>query len=108
MKREWFLHDLNGMRCFGTLAFAFLAIAAGPVPAWAFGPPDSGPTQHQIELRHADSQPRAMNYVDEAARTLGIREGQWEALPRSSNMPSLMGSIKSGRPMLILQWRPGK
>jgi hypothetical protein len=101
------------MRCFGTLAFAFLAVAAGPVPAWAFGALDSslsGPTQHQIELRYADSQPQpyAMNYVDEAARTLGIREGQWEALPRSSNMPSLMGSIKSGRPMLILQWRPGK
>jgi hypothetical protein len=99
------------MRCFGTLAFAFLAVAAGPVPAWAFGALDSNSSgQHQIELRYADSQPQpyAMNYVDEAARTLGIREGQWEALPRSSNMPSLMGSIKSGRPMLILQWRPGK
>ena len=98
------------MRCFGTLAFAFLAVAAGPVPAWAFGAPDSGPTQHQIELRYADSQPPryAMTYADEAAQTLGIREGQWEALPRSGNMPSLMGSIKSGRPMLILQWRPGK
>jgi hypothetical protein len=103
---------LNSMRCFGTLAFAFLAVAAGPAPAWAFGVLDSNrPTQHQSELRYADSRPQryAMNYADEAAQRLGIREGQWEAFePRSSNMPSLKGSMKSGRPMLILQWRPGK
>ncbi len=114
MKREWILHVLNCMRCFGTLAFAFLAVAAGLAPAWAFGALDSnaaGPTQHQIDLRDADSkvQPYAMNYADEAAQTLGTREGQWEAFePRSSNMPSLKGSMMSGRPMLILQWRPGK
>jgi hypothetical protein len=104
------------MRCFGTfLAFAFLATAAGQAPAWAFGTLGgnlAAPlTQHQIELRYADSQPPryAMNYVDEAAQTLGIHQGQWEAFtPRSSNMPSLTGSMQSGRPMLILQWGPGK
>jgi len=112
MKREWLLHVLNSMRCFGTLALAFLAVAAGPVPVWAFGALDSSlarPTRHQIELRYADGPPYAMNYVDEAAQTLGIQGGQWKAFePRSSDMPSLMGSMKSGRPMLILQWRSGK
>jgi hypothetical protein len=104
------LQVLNGMRCFGTLAFAFLAVAAGPAPAWAFGALGSNwPAPHQIELSYAAPPRYAMNYVDEAAQTLGIHEGQWEAFaPRSSNMPSLMGSMKSGRPMLILQWRPGK
>ena len=98
------------MRCFGTLALAFLALAARPAPVWAFGAPGSSwPTQHQIELGYAAPPRYAMNYVDEAAQTLGIHEGQWEAFaPRSSNMPSLTGSMKSGRPMLILLWRPGK
>ena len=98
------------MRCFGTLAFAILAGAAGPAPAWAFGALGSSwPTQQQIELGYAAPPRYAMNYVDEAAQTLGIHEGQWEAFaPRSSNLPSLTGSMKSGRPMLVLQWRPGK
>ena len=126
MKREWLLHVLNDMRSFGTLAFACVALAAGPAlghtlaagfesaPAWAFPTPDgnaSWPTEHQKALRYAEtqSQPYAMNYADEAAQTLGVREGKWEAFtPHSSDMPSIKGSMDSGRPMLILQWRPGQ
>jgi len=116
MKREWFLHVLNSMRCFGTLAFAFLAVAAGPAPAWAFSVSDSSappPTQHQLDLRYADSrsQPYAMNYTDEAAQKLGIRDGKWEAFNSRSRdpwMPSLKGGINDGRPMIGLQWRPGQ
>jgi len=98
------------MRVFGIFAFALLA--AGP--AWAFSTPGGNaawPTEHQKALRFAEtqSQPYAMNYADEAAQTLGVREGKWEAFtPRSSDMPSVKGSMDSGRPMLILQWRPGQ
>ena len=115
MKRERLLHVLNDMRCFGTFAFAFVALAAGfeSAPAWAFRLPgnEALPTEHQKQLRFAETltQPYAMNYADEAAQTLGVREGKWEAFtPRSSDMPSVKGSMDSGRPMLILQWRPGQ
>ena len=114
MKRERLLHVLNDMRCFGTFAFALVALAAGSASAATFRTPDGStawPTEHQKALRYAEtqSQPYAMNYADQAAQTLGIREGKWEAFtPRSSDMPSVKGSMDSGRPMLILQWRPGQ
>jgi len=108
------LHVLNSMRCFGTLAFAFLAAAAGPAPAWAFSVPDSSappPTQHQLDLADSRAQPYAMNYTDEAAQKLGIRDGKWEAFNSRSGdpwIPSLKGGITDGRPMIGLQWRPGQ
>lgn len=112
MKRERLLHVLNDMRCFGTLAFAFVALAAGSGSALAFRIPDSSaawPTEHQKALRYAEPRPYAMSYTDQAAQKLGVRDGQWEAFaPRSSDMPSVRGSMDSGRPMLILQWRPGQ
>ena len=98
---------LNDMRAFGT--FAFVLLAAGP--AWAFSTPGGNaawPTEHQRQLRFADTQtqPYAMNYMDEAARKLGVREGRWEAFePRSRDMPSIKGGLDGGRPMLMLQWR---
>jgi hypothetical protein len=119
MKREQLLHVLNDMRrsgttCFAFVAFAFVALAAGSVPALGFRTPDSTapwPTEHQRQLRVADSQaqPYAMNYTDEAAQALGVKDGRWEAFePRSGDMPSLKGGLDGGRPMLILQWRPGQ
>jgi len=114
MKRERLLHVLNDMRCFGTFAFALAALAAGSGSAWAFRTPDANaawPTEHQKALRYAEtrSRPYAMSYTDQAAQKLGMRDGQWEAFaPRSSDMPSVRGSMDSGRPMLILQWRPGQ
>ncbi|MEO8300359.1 MAG: hypothetical protein ABI608_01125 [Rhizomicrobium sp.] len=108
------MHVLNDMRCFGTLTLAFVALTAGPGAAWAFRIPEGNaawPTEHQRLLRVAETQtqPYAMSYTDEAARTLGVREGQWEAFsPRSGDMPSLKGGLSGGRPMLILQWRPGQ
>ena len=113
MKREWLLHVLNYMRLFGTLAFAFVAFAAGAAAASPYHLPGNAawPTEHQKALRYAETQsrPYAMNYADEAAQRLGVKEGKWEAFtPRSGNMPSVKGSLDSGRPMLILQWRPGQ
>jgi hypothetical protein len=51
-----------------------------------------------------------MNYADEAAQSLGVRGGRWEAFdtgPTSSNpfMPSLRGGVDSGGAMIRLQWR---
>ncbi|HJS45803.1 MAG TPA: hypothetical protein VJ753_05320 [Rhizomicrobium sp.] len=101
------------MRLFGTLAFAFVAFAAGAASASPYRIPGNAawPTEHQKALRYAEtqSQPYTMNYADEAAQTLGVRDGKWEAFtPRSSDMPSVKGSLDSGRPMLILQWRSGQ
>lgn len=105
------MHVLNDMRCFGT--FAFVLLAAGSASAATFTPDGSAPwpTEHQKALRYAEAQPQpyAMNYADQAAQTLGVREGKWEAFtPRSGDMPSVKGSMDSGRPMLILQWRAGQ
>jgi hypothetical protein len=101
------------MRNLRTFAFAFLAVTAAAAPAWAFRVPDAGatlPTEHQIQLRDADSRasPYAMNYADEAAQKLGVRDGQWEAFNnRSSDPVMLRGGLNSGRPMLTMEWRPG-
>lgn len=104
------------MRSVQTLAFAFLAVTAGAVPAWAFRAPETNiawPTEHQLEQRYADrpSQPYAMNYADEAAQKLGVQDGKWEAFSTHSSdplMPSLKGSLDSGGAMISLQWRPGQ
>jgi hypothetical protein len=101
------------MRCFGTLAVAIAALAAGSAPAGAFRFPDPNPvplTEHQRELRYADSraQPYALNYSDEAARSLGVENGKWEAFSTQSHdplMPRFRGGIDQGRAMIGLQWR---
>ena len=50
-----------------------------------------------------------MNYTDQAAQTLGIQDGKWEAFsPVQPHMPSVNGGLDGGRPMLRLQWRPGQ
>ena len=108
------MHVLNDMRRFGTFAFAFAALAASAASASPYRVPNGSPawpTEHQKALRYAETkpQPYAMNYADEAAQTLGVKDGKWEAFtPRSSDLPSVKGSLDGGRPMLILQWRPGQ
>ena len=67
-------------------------------------------TEHQMQLRYADTkpQPYAMNYTDEAAQTLGVKDGKWEAFSTQSPdplMPRFKGGIDSGRAMIGLQWR---
>jgi hypothetical protein len=69
------------------------------------------PTEHQIALATDQEQPLyPMKYADEAAQSLGVRGGRWEAFdtgPTSSNpfMPSLRGGVDSGGAMIRLQWR---
>ncbi|HJT43587.1 MAG TPA: hypothetical protein VJ750_08805 [Rhizomicrobium sp.] len=103
------------MRVLRIFALASFAVLAGTVPAWAFRMPDANapyPTEHQRALRLAESQPQpfAMNYTDQAARTLGVKDGKWEAFETHSGdplMPNLKGGIDGSGAMLRLQWRPG-
>jgi len=112
MNQEQLLHVLNDMRRFGTLALAFVALAAGSGSVRAFRLPDPNAvplTEHQMQLRSADArrQPYAMNYSDEAARTMGVQNGKWEAFSTQSRnplMPSFRGGIAGGRAMIGLQW----
>jgi hypothetical protein len=104
------------MRIISILSFGLLALLAASLPAMAFLGPETNtawPTQHQREARYGDNltQPYAMNYSDEAAQRLGIRNGNWEAFDAQSSdslMPSLRGGIEKGRPAISLQWRPGQ
>jgi hypothetical protein len=113
MNPEELLHVLNDMRGFWSLALVFAALAAGSGPGWAFRlqDPNTPPlTEHQRELRVADSQtqPYAMNLTDDAARSLGVQDGKWEAFSTQSRdpmMPSFRGGIDQGRAMIGLQWR---
>ena len=96
------------------MTFILLATPLATAPAWAFATPQTNavlPTQHQQDQRSSDDQatPYAMNYTDEAAQRLGVKDGKWEAFnSRSSDPISLRGGMDSGRPMISLQWRPGQ
>jgi hypothetical protein len=115
MNPERLLHVLKDMRRFGTLVFAFVALAAGPGSARGFLGPDTNAaplTQHQMDLRYGGQQPQpySLNYSDEAARNLGIENGKWEAFSTHSSdplMPRFKGGIENGKAMVGLQWRFG-
>ena len=56
--------------------------------------------------------PYAMNYVEEAARTLGVKDGHMDVFstpsPSSSYMPSISGGLGGDGAMLRLRWHPGE
>jgi hypothetical protein len=91
-------------------SFLAAALVLGALPAHAFAKPDfnaPSPIPHVREAGMAQSQPRVMNYTDQMAHSLGVRDGGWEAFKSTDPMmPSLKGGIDSGAPMLKLQWRP--
>ncbi len=102
------------MRCFVLLAAAIPAMIAGSASVWAFPGPEINkhwPTEHQQELRTLASPPApyAMRYTDEAAQTLGMKDGKWEAFtPVNPLMPRVNGGLDGGRPMVRLQWQQGQ
>jgi hypothetical protein len=72
-------------------------------------------TEHEKVLKYQDQQPTqpyTMNFSDEAAQTLGVHNGRWEAFDtgpsRNGLTPSLSGGIDRGHAMVQLQWRPGR
>ena len=56
--------------------------------------------------------PYAMNYADEAARNLGIKDGRMDVFsthPDSSSfLPSVSGGVGADGAMLRLKWHPGE
>ncbi len=48
-----------------------------------------------------------MNYTDQMAQSLGVRDGKWEAFTSKPPLtPSLNASMGSSGSMLKLQWQP--
>jgi hypothetical protein len=95
-------------------AAALLAFAGAPVLAAArIDQQPTYPVQHQQDVRIAEqaTQPYAMNYADEAAQRLGVKDGKWEAFDTGSSsslLPSLKGGVDAGGAMVKLQWHPGE
>ena len=89
------------------LTMAALLVAG---PAFAFRVPDPNapwPTPHQRDVGYADQerQPYAMNYSDEAARSLGLTDGRWEAFnSQSAGGATLKGGLDTHGAVLRLQW----
>jgi len=89
------------------LLLAVSLLATGP--AYAFGGLDlpQPVPDHVREARYAEAKsPYAMSYSDEAAQTLGMKDGRWEAFKSDTpGMPNFNAGVDGGRPMLRLQWR---
>lgn len=107
------------MQTLRTLVFAAALIApalagAGSAQAGTVPDPNMGPaTDHQLSVRYAQNQaqPYAMTYTDEAASSLGVKNGRWEAFDTKSSdplVPSLKGGVDHGGAMFKLQWHPGE
>ena len=99
------------MRRIFALAATAAALTLGALPARAGAMPDLNPAvpEHVREAKYADSQPKPYptTWGDEAAQSLGVRDGKWEAfhtVPSSPLAPSLNAGVDSGGAMLRLQW----
>jgi hypothetical protein len=100
------------MRRISVLLVAAAALIAGAEAAQAGPMPDFNPavpSEHVREARYADTQPQRYptTWGDEAAQSLGVQDGKWEAFrtePTSRLEPSLNAGVDSGGAMLRLQW----
>lgn len=74
------------------------------------------PIEHEMASAQASAQadrdhgPYAMTYSEEAAQSLGISGGRWEAFdtgPSTTDplLPALNGGVDHGGAMIRLQWR---
>jgi hypothetical protein len=89
-------------------------------PAFAASFPDNGRVQSALSYPGAPKPtsndpkpPYPMNYTDEAAQTLGVKDGRWDLFsshPAANNvfMPAVSGSVSGKGAMLRLQWHPGE
>lgn len=97
-----------------------LLLVLWPVWAWAapnpgaehLAPPLAYPGKPRPVYDDPKPPPFAMRYTDEAAQTLGFRDGRldfFSSKPVENDplFPVISGGISGGRPMLRLQWRPG-
>ena len=102
------------------VGLAVAVLASGPVSAHV-SPLGAGPMVSPREYPGAPkpvhdegmTSPYAMNYTDEAAQTLGFRDGHTDVFtvkPRAnqSYLPTFSGGLGGDGAMLKLQWRPGQ
>ena len=97
------------MRLYRTFLATALLLAAAPAMAEPqFNAPAPIPHVQDARASDRDKTPYAMNYTDEAAQTLGVKDGKWEAFNTTSSspmMPSLNAGADAGGAMIKLQWR---
>jgi hypothetical protein len=105
------------MRIVVTICLACAALVGGT--AWACAAAWIDPThdlftEHEKVLKYQDrqpTQPYAMSFTDEAAQTLGVKNGRWEAFDtgpsRNGLTTNLSGGIDRGHAVINLQLRPG-
>src|SRR4051812_26224012 len=104
------------------LAILILSMMAATPALAGFGPrvPGSNPLASPLSYPGApkpaapeqQKQPYAMNYTDEAAQTLGVRDGHMDVfstkpVAHGGLMPTISGGLGGEGAMLRLQWRPG-
>jgi hypothetical protein len=99
------------------LAIGLMALCG--TPALAFARPDDSHLGSPLRypgapkpLNDDPKSPYAMNYADEAAQTLGVRDGHLDVFssqPAENNpfVPVLSGGLGGDGAMLRLQWHPG-
>jgi hypothetical protein len=101
---------IAGLFCAGAILAAGPAVAARRFNSTA----PVFPIESRVASVMADKQngPYAMNYADEAAQSLGVSGGRWNAFDTSDSssgsspfLPSLRGGVDSGGAMIRLQWR---
>ena len=84
------------MRTVSTICVTAVAVVGGMVAAAGFEPTSGVLTEHEKILKYRDHQPAApyaMNYTDDAAQTLGVREGRWEVIDTGSSRSGLVPSL---------------
>jgi hypothetical protein len=91
------------------LVLAVIAPAQGQIRS---GPPFA-PAVPRPQLPSTPTPPYPMNYTDEAAATLGTKNGHLDVFsgqPRSNDslLPSMSGGVDHDGAMLKLQWHPGE
>ena len=90
-------------------ALIALALLTAPAAAAGLDINAAPPIEHVAQAKYADNQPQRYptTWGDEAAQSLGVRDGKWEAFhttPTSQLAPSLNAGVDSGGAMLRLQW----
>jgi hypothetical protein len=98
---------------------ALLGLSIGPALAripFSGGPvisPTNYPGAPKPVYQDDVKSPYPMNYADEAAQTLGVRDGRLDVFAtkpagNQSYMPTLTGGVGGDGAMLKLQWHPGE
>jgi hypothetical protein len=62
-------------------------------------------------VREETKSPYPMTYVDEAAQSLGVKDGHMDVFstsPVSSYMPAFSAGVDKGGAMFRLKWHPGE